>query len=54
MNEKIGNISVGVSCLELGGFNGLIPVLAAYKMGLPLFDVNVMCRAFPEVKNFRL
>lgn len=36
--------------IEIGGFNSLIPVVAAAQLGLPVVDVDAMGRAFPEMQ----
>jgi DUF917 family protein len=40
----------GIGCTELGGCNGVSCVILALATGIPLFDCNIMCRAFPEYK----
>ncbi|WP_214367289.1 DUF917 domain-containing protein [Pseudonocardia sp. H11422] len=43
---------VGVlMCYEIAGVNGLLPVLWAARLGLPLLDADGMGRAFPEMQQ---
>lgn len=35
-------------CAEIGGLNSLIPIVVAAQMNLPVLDVDLMGRAFPE------
>lgn len=37
-----------VMAIEIGGFNGLAPLLAAAELGIPVVDADGMGRAFPE------
>lgn len=37
-------------CIEAGGLNSVIPVIAAAELGLPLVDADAMGRAFPELQ----
>ncbi|MDR1427930.1 MAG: DUF917 domain-containing protein [Bifidobacteriaceae bacterium] len=39
-----------VACMEAGGVNSTIPIVAAAEMGLPLIDGDFMGRAFPELQ----
>jgi hypothetical protein len=38
-------------CFQIGGANGLLPVMWAARMGLPLVDADGMGRAFPELQQ---
>jgi hypothetical protein len=38
-------------CYEIAGANGLLPVLWAARLGLPLLDADGMGRAFPEMQQ---
>jgi uncharacterized protein len=38
-------------CYSLGGANGLLPVMWAARIGLPLVDADGMGRAFPELQQ---
>jgi DUF917 family protein len=40
---------VGLMATEIGGSNGLYPIAAAARAGLPLIDGDAIGRAFPEV-----
>ena len=44
-----GRSVVALMAAEIGGSNGLIPVLWAARMGLPVVDADGMGRAFPEI-----
>jgi uncharacterized protein len=39
-----------VACIEAGGINCTIPIIAAAQLGLPLVDGDAMGRAFPELQ----
>ena len=39
---------VGMSNLELGGSNGLLNLIIAYLLDIPIFDITCMPRAFPR------
>lgn len=39
-----------VACIEAGGVNSMIPIVAAAQLGLPLIDGDGMGRAFPELQ----
>ena len=43
-NKKV----VGMSNLELGGSNGLLNLIIAYLLNIPIFDITCMPRAFPR------
>ena len=50
LNKMFNGKLNGIICFELGGCNGLSPLIVSMACGLPLFDINFMCRAFPEYK----
>lgn len=39
-----------VACIEAGGVNSMIPIVAAAQLGLPIVDGDGMGRAFPELQ----
>jgi uncharacterized protein len=39
-----------VACIEAGGVNSMVPLIAAAELGLPLVDGDGMGRAFPELQ----
>lgn len=45
-NEKVKAIIIG----EIGGSNGLKPLIAGLQLGLPVIDGDAMGRAFPELQ----
>jgi DUF917 family protein len=47
LEAKLGRKAAAMVCHEIGGINGLIPVIAAARRGLPLVDADTMGRAFP-------
>jgi DUF917 family protein len=50
MGEVLGKEVTHIACAEIGGFNSLMPIVAAAEMGLPLIDADFMGRAFPELQ----
>lgn len=50
MEASLGRAATHLVCLEAGGLNSLIPVVAAAEAGLPLVDADGMGRAFPELQ----
>src|SRR5271167_1861658 len=44
------NISRAVMSLEIGGGNGIQPLMAAAHLGLPVADADTMGRAYPEAQ----
>jgi len=50
MEEYLGRRFRAVMSLEIGGGNGLQPVLVAAQMGIPVVDADTMGRAFPEAQ----
>lgn len=45
-----GREVVAVMASEIGGSNGLLPIVWAARLGLPFVDADAMGRAFPEVQ----
>jgi len=50
MEEHTGYRFRGIMALEIGGGNGLAPLLAAAHLGRPVIDADMMGRAFPEAQ----
>lgn len=50
MAEITGRKPDAISPIEIGGFNSMIPIVAAARAGLPLVDCDGMGRAFPELQ----
>lgn len=48
LEELMGKRIAAVFPIEIGGGNGLAPLIAAAKLGVPLVDCDGMGRAFPE------
>lgn len=48
--EVTGRKPDAISPIEIGGFNSMIPIVAAARAGLPLVDCDGMGRAFPELQ----
>jgi DUF917 family protein len=46
----LGVTPTHIACIEAGGVNSTIPVVAAAQLGLPLVDGDGMGRAFPEIQ----
>ena len=46
----LGVTPTHVACIEVGGANSTIPMVAAARMGLPIVDGDGMGRAFPEIQ----
>lgn len=46
----LGRPPTHVACIEAGGINSTLPVVAAAQLGLPLVDGDGMGRAFPELQ----
>ncbi len=38
------------ACLEIGGSNSMLPIVAAAQLGIPLIDGDLIGRAFPEIQ----
>ncbi len=51
MEDHIGRRFSAVMSSEIGGSNGVQPLLAAASMDLPLVDADAMGRAFPDVSK---
>jgi DUF917 family protein len=49
VEDALGQPVVALMASEIGGGNGLYPVAAAARTGLPLVDGDAIGRAFPEV-----
>ena len=50
MESHLGRPFTAVMSGEIGGANGVIPLLAAAAMNLPIVDADTMGRAFPEMQ----
>ncbi|MDR6226703.1 DUF917 domain-containing protein [Desmospora profundinema] len=50
LQQHAGRPIAATMPIEIGGFNSLIPVVAAAQLGLPIVDVDAMGRAFPEMQ----
>ena len=50
METHLGRSFTAVMSGEIGGANGVIPLLAAAAMDLPIVDADTMGRAFPEMQ----
>ncbi|MGF7151841.1 hypothetical protein FHS96_005509 [Sphingomonas zeicaulis] len=48
LEEMMGRPIAALMPIEIGGANGLAPLLAASRLGLPVLDADGMGRAFPE------
>jgi uncharacterized protein len=46
----VGKTTTHLACIEAGGVNSMVPVIAAAQLGLPLVDGDGMGRAFPELQ----
>lgn len=46
----LGVTPTHIACIEVGGINSTIPIVAAAQLGLPLVDGDGMGRAFPELQ----
>jgi DUF917 family protein len=52
MTERLhGGRVAALMCLEVGGVNGLLPVVWAARMGLPLLDADGAGRSFPQLEQ---
>lgn len=51
VEELWGRPVAALFCGEIGGSNGIIPVVWAARLGLPVADADGMGRAFPEVQQ---
>lgn len=50
VEAELGRKVAALSSGELGGINGVIPLTWAARCGLPLVDLDLMGRAFPELQ----
>jgi len=50
MEELLGRRFRAVMSVEIGGGNGLQPLLVAAQMGIPVVDADAMGRAYPEAQ----
>ncbi|MBV8848535.1 MAG: DUF917 domain-containing protein [Methylobacteriaceae bacterium] len=50
MQEHLGRHFRAVMALEIGGGNGMLPMLAAAQLGIPVVDADAMGRAYPEAQ----
>ena len=50
MEELLGKPFRAVMSVEIGGGNGLQPLLVAAQMGIPVVDADAMGRAYPEAQ----
>lgn len=51
MEKHIGRRFAAIMSSEIGGCNGVQPLIAAAAMGVPLVDADAMGRAFPDVSK---
>jgi DUF917 family protein len=51
MEDHIGKSFAAVMSTEIGGSNGVQPLLAAAMMDIPLVDADAMGRAFPDISK---
>jgi DUF917 family protein len=49
MERHLGRAIAALISAEIGGINGLTPVITASHLGLPLVDADYMGRAFPDI-----
>ncbi len=50
LSESLNRQITHIGCLEAGGINSMMPIVAAARTGLPLVDADGMGRAFPELQ----
>src|ERR1035441_1359798 len=50
MQEYLGRRFKAVMAVEIGGGNGMQPLLAAAHLGIPVVDADAMGRAYPEAQ----
>ena len=50
MEEYLGVTFRAVMTIEIGGNNGLMPLLVAAELGIPVVDADAMGRAYPEAQ----
>jgi uncharacterized protein len=51
IEQEMGQPVAALMAGEIGGSNGLVPILWAARMGLPVADADGMGRAFPEAQH---
>lgn len=51
VEELLGKPVVALMAAEIGGSNGLVPIVWAVELGLPVLDADGMGRAFPEMQQ---
>ncbi|KAL4477956.1 hypothetical protein ABPG72_013364 [Tetrahymena utriculariae] len=49
LNQFVGNKINCLGCVEVGGCNALACIILGLASDIPVFDCNLMCRAFPEL-----
>ncbi len=49
LERHLGQPIAALISAEIGGFNGLTPLVTAAQLGLPLVDADYMGRAFPDI-----
>lgn len=50
MQDHLGIRFKGVMGIEIGGMNGMHPLMAAAHLGIPVIDADAMGRAYPEAQ----
>jgi DUF917 family protein len=50
MQDHLGITFKGVMGIEIGGMNGMHPLMAAAHLGIPVIDADAMGRAYPEAQ----
>ncbi len=50
MEEHVGRRFDALMSMEIGGGNGVRPLMAAAQLGLPIVDCDTMSRAYPEAQ----
>lgn len=51
VEELLGRPVVALMAAEIGGSNGLVPIVWAAELGVPVLDADGMGRAFPEMQQ---
>ncbi|CAH0274548.1 MULTISPECIES: DUF917 domain-containing protein [unclassified Arthrobacter] len=46
----LNRVATHTACLEIGGSNSMLPIVAAAQLGIPLIDGDLIGRAFPEIQ----